>query len=52
LQNLFLSGNNFTGTIPESLSSLKSLSVMSLNNNLLSGKIPDVFQDLGLMINM
>lgn len=52
LQNLFLSGNNFTGTIPESLSSLKSLSVMSLNNNLLSGKIPDVFQDLGLMINI
>ncbi|KAL1219409.1 Protein STRUBBELIG-RECEPTOR FAMILY 1 [Cardamine amara subsp. amara] len=52
LQNLFLSGNKFTGTIPESISSLNSLSVMSLNNNLLSGKIPDVFQDLGRLINL
>ncbi|CAH2051113.1 unnamed protein product [Thlaspi arvense] len=52
LHNFFLSGNEFTGTIPESLSSLKSLSVLSLNNNLLSGKIPDVFQDLGGMINL
>ncbi|XP_027185941.1 protein STRUBBELIG-RECEPTOR FAMILY 3 isoform X2 [Cicer arietinum] len=48
----FLSANNFTGSIPTSLSTLTELTATSLNDNLLSGEIPDVFQSLTLLINL
>uniref|UniRef100_A0A6N2M010 Leucine-rich repeat-containing N-terminal plant-type domain-containing protein n=1 Tax=Salix viminalis TaxID=40686 RepID=A0A6N2M010_SALVM len=52
MQNLFLSDNNFTGSIPDSLSSLTLLKAMSLNENFLSGEIPDAFQALPGLINL
>ncbi|CAH9116544.1 unnamed protein product, partial [Cuscuta europaea] len=52
LEKLFLSDNNFTGNIPDSLSSLHNLSAMSLNNNHLSGKIPDSFEGLVHLVNL
>ncbi|KAL7002978.1 hypothetical protein U1Q18_004138 [Sarracenia purpurea var. burkii] len=48
----FLSDNQFTGSIPSSLSSLSQLSAMSLNDNQLTGEIPDAFQDLAGLINL
>ncbi|KAJ6297480.1 hypothetical protein OIU78_023099 [Salix suchowensis] len=48
----FLAANNFTGSIPDSLSSLTLLNDMSLNDNFLSGEIPDVFQSLPGLINL
>uniref|UniRef100_A0A6N2LSR3 Leucine-rich repeat-containing N-terminal plant-type domain-containing protein n=1 Tax=Salix viminalis TaxID=40686 RepID=A0A6N2LSR3_SALVM len=48
----FLADNNFTGSIPDSLSSLTLLNDMSLNDNFLSGEIPDVFQSLPGLINL
>ncbi|MQM03269.1 hypothetical protein Taro_036046 [Colocasia esculenta] len=38
--------NAFTGSIPDSLSQLTSLTDMSLNNNMLIGALPDAFQSL------
>ncbi|XVE92824.1 hypothetical protein REPUB_Repub01dG0135900 [Reevesia pubescens] len=52
MQNFFLSANQFSGSIPDSLSSLTLLTDMSLNNNLLSGEIPDAFQALSGLINL
>ncbi|XP_022764033.1 protein STRUBBELIG-RECEPTOR FAMILY 3-like isoform X2 [Durio zibethinus] len=52
MQNFFLSANQFSGSIPDSLSSLTLLTDMSLNNNLLSGEIPDAFQSLSGLINL
>ncbi|RAL41793.1 hypothetical protein DM860_008975 [Cuscuta australis] len=52
LQSLFLSANQFTGSIPESLSSLTQLSAVSLNENKLTGDIPDVFQGLTDLVNL
>ncbi|KAF2283198.1 hypothetical protein GH714_043528 [Hevea brasiliensis] len=52
MQNFFLSANNFTGSIPDSISSLTLLTAMSLNNNFLSGEIPDSFQSLAGLINL
>ncbi|KAG2330771.1 hypothetical protein Bca4012_019655 [Brassica carinata] len=52
LQHFFLSANQFTGSIPESLGTLSSLSDMSLNDNQLSGELPDVFQNLAGLINL
>ncbi|CAN6853323.1 unnamed protein product [Brassica oleracea] len=52
LQHFFLSANQFTGSIPESLGTLISLSDMSLNDNKLSGELPDVFQNLVGLINL
>uniref|UniRef100_A0A2P2K7H8 Uncharacterized protein MANES_13G150000 n=1 Tax=Rhizophora mucronata TaxID=61149 RepID=A0A2P2K7H8_RHIMU len=52
MQNFFLSANNFSGSIPHSLSSLTVLTAMSLNNNYLSGEIPDAFQSLTGLVNM
>nr|XP_027098761.1 receptor-like protein EIX2 [Coffea arabica]XP_027098762.1 receptor-like protein EIX2 [Coffea arabica] len=43
---LKLSGNRFTGSIPEDLCKLKSLSELDLSNNLLSGKVPLCFGGL------
>ncbi|XP_055801268.1 protein STRUBBELIG-RECEPTOR FAMILY 3-like isoform X2 [Solanum dulcamara] len=44
--------NAFTGSIPNSLSSLSQLSAMSLNGNHLTGEIPDSFQGLTALINL
>ncbi|KAF8391396.1 hypothetical protein HHK36_023700 [Tetracentron sinense] len=52
MKNFFLSSNQFTGSIPSTLSSLTQLSAMSLNNNLLTGEIPDAFQALTGLINL
>ncbi|EEF44487.1 lrr receptor-linked protein kinase, putative [Ricinus communis] len=52
MQNFFLAANNFTGSIPDSISSLTLLTAMSLNNNFLSGEIPDSFQFLAGLINL
>ncbi|KHG30271.1 protein strubbelig-receptor family 3 [Gossypium arboreum] len=52
MQNFFLSANQFSGSIPDSLSSLTMLTDMSLNNNNLSGEIPDAFQSLSGLINL
>ncbi|KAG6751306.1 hypothetical protein POTOM_045833 [Populus tomentosa] len=48
----FLADNNFTGSIPDSLSSLTLLKAMSLNDNFLSGEIPDAFQALPGLVNL
>ncbi|XP_031493052.1 protein STRUBBELIG-RECEPTOR FAMILY 3-like isoform X2 [Nymphaea colorata] len=52
LQRLFLSANQFTGSIPTTLGELTLLTDMSLNMNHLTGPIPDVFQNLGGLINL
>nr|GMD30036.1 protein STRUBBELIG-RECEPTOR FAMILY 3-like [Ipomoea batatas] len=52
LDNLFLSDNEFTGNIPDSLSSMSQLSAMSLNNNHLTGEIPDSFEGLVHLKNL
>ncbi|CAB4274386.1 unnamed protein product [Prunus armeniaca] len=52
LRNFFLSANQFTGSIPDSLASLAELTDMSLNNNLLTGEIPDSFQSITGLINL
>uniref|UniRef100_A0A6M2F4J0 Protein kinase domain-containing protein n=1 Tax=Populus davidiana TaxID=266767 RepID=A0A6M2F4J0_9ROSI len=52
MQTFFLADNNFTGSIPDSLSSLTLLKDMSLNDNFLSGEIPDAFQSLPGLINL
>ncbi|CDP04895.1 unnamed protein product [Coffea canephora] len=46
---LKLSGNRFTGSIPEDLCKLKSLSELDLSNNLLSGKVPLSLGNLGAL---
>ncbi|CAL0333881.1 unnamed protein product [Lupinus luteus] len=52
LKNFFLAANQFTGSIPPSLSTLTGLTDMSLNENLLTGEIPDAFDSLPLLINL
>ncbi|CAN6457659.1 unnamed protein product [Victoria cruziana] len=52
LQQLFLSANQFTGSIPTTLGELTPLRDMSLNDNHLTGPIPDVFQNLGGLMNL
>ncbi|XP_077243249.1 leucine-rich repeat protein kinase family protein isoform X2 [Tasmannia lanceolata] len=52
IRRFFLSANQFTGSIPSSLSTLALLSDMSLNNNLLTGELPDAFQALTGLINL
>ncbi|XP_010905417.1 protein STRUBBELIG-RECEPTOR FAMILY 3 isoform X5 [Elaeis guineensis] len=49
---LFLSANQFTGSIPSSLSKLTLLTDMSVNNNHLTGELPDAFQSLTGLINL
>lgn len=51
LQNLFLSANQLTGSIPSSLSKLKNLAAMSVNSNLLNGDLPDAFDSLSRLVN-
>lgn len=52
ITNLFLADNNFTGSIPDTLSSLTQLTAMSLNDNKLSGEIPDSFEGLTALVNL
>ncbi|GLJ33677.1 hypothetical protein SUGI_0676780 [Cryptomeria japonica] len=52
LQRLLLSGNQFTGSLPYSLSTLTLLSDLLLGSNHLTGSIPDIFQDLTGLINL
>jgi Leucine rich repeat len=40
LEILDLSSNNFSGPVPDSLTSLQSLTLLDLSNNNLSGKLP------------
>ncbi|KAK6124359.1 hypothetical protein DH2020_041897 [Rehmannia glutinosa] len=47
-----LSDNQFTGRIPDTLSSLGQLLELSLKNNQIAGPIPDVFQSLKGLTSM
>uniref|UniRef100_A0A0E0H3E2 Protein kinase domain-containing protein n=1 Tax=Oryza nivara TaxID=4536 RepID=A0A0E0H3E2_ORYNI len=52
LQRFFLSGNQLSGSIPSTLSTLTLLTGLSLNNNHLSGEIPDAFSTLTGLANL
>ncbi|EMS55269.1 Protein STRUBBELIG-RECEPTOR FAMILY 3 [Triticum urartu] len=52
LQRFFLSGNQLSGSLPSTLSTLTLLTDMSLSSNRLSGDIPDVFSALTGLINL
>uniref|UniRef100_A0A0E0E4S4 Protein kinase domain-containing protein n=1 Tax=Oryza meridionalis TaxID=40149 RepID=A0A0E0E4S4_9ORYZ len=48
----FLSANQLTGSIPNSLAKLKNLADMSLNDNQLNGQLPDAFGSLTGLVNL
>ncbi|GAB4831274.1 hypothetical protein Ancab_005287 [Ancistrocladus abbreviatus] len=52
IRTFFLSANQFTGSVPDGLSTLAQLTDLSLNNNNLTGEIPDGFQQLMGLINL
>uniref|UniRef100_A0A0E0LMA6 Protein kinase domain-containing protein n=1 Tax=Oryza punctata TaxID=4537 RepID=A0A0E0LMA6_ORYPU len=52
LQRFFLSGNQLSGSIPSTLSTLTLLTGLSLNNNHLAGEIPDAFSTLTGLANL
>ncbi|XP_062096421.1 protein STRUBBELIG-RECEPTOR FAMILY 3-like [Humulus lupulus] len=52
VRNFSLSGNQFTGSIPITLSTLSQLLYLSFENNRLVGPIPDVFQQLTSLTNL
>ncbi|EEF40901.1 lrr receptor-linked protein kinase, putative [Ricinus communis] len=47
-----LAGNQFNGSIPDTLSTLTQLSHLSINDNHLSGEMPDAFQQLTSLTNL
>lgn len=49
---LMLSGNQLTGSIPDSISLLGQMTDLTLNNNHLTGIIPDSFQQLMPLTNL
>lgn len=51
MKTFFLSANQFTGSIPD-LSEFSQLTDLSLNNNHLTGEIPDGFEQLTGLINL
>lgn len=52
LQRLLLSGNQLTGSLPDSLPTLTLLSDLLVGNNQLTGAIPDIFEGLTGLINL
>ncbi|KAI7734815.1 hypothetical protein M8C21_017788, partial [Ambrosia artemisiifolia] len=52
IKSLMLSGNQFTRSIPDSLSLLGQMTDLHLNNNHLTGLIPYSFQQLTPLINL
>ena len=44
LQTLHLSGNGYTGSLPNNITISKNLTDLSMSHNLLTGSIPDSFQ--------
>ncbi|TVT97844.1 hypothetical protein EJB05_56887 [Eragrostis curvula] len=46
LERLNLAGNQFTGTVPYSISTMSKLKYLNLNHNQLSGDITDIFSNL------
>ncbi|KAL8129739.1 hypothetical protein V2J09_018894 [Rumex salicifolius] len=51
MKTFLLSGNQFTGSLPNGISMLSQLTDISLSNNNLTGQIPDIFQLLTGLIN-
>ncbi|XP_039130998.1 protein STRUBBELIG-RECEPTOR FAMILY 3-like isoform X3 [Dioscorea cayenensis subsp. rotundata] len=52
MREFFLSDNQFTGSIPNSLSELSLLANMSFSGNHLGGEIPDAFEPLTSLVNL
>ncbi|KAM7459292.1 hypothetical protein LguiA_036717 [Lonicera macranthoides] len=52
MRSFYLSGNQLTGSIPVTLSSLGQLTDLSLNNNHLIGVVPDAFQQFTGLVNL
>ncbi|XP_037411063.1 receptor-like protein EIX1 [Triticum dicoccoides] len=52
LQKLDLSGNNFTGTLPNIISDFSKLSILSLSNNNLVGPIPPQLGNLTCLTSL
>ncbi|KAK8989311.1 hypothetical protein V6N11_063743 [Hibiscus sabdariffa] len=52
IRNLFLSGNQFNGSIPATLSALTQLTELFLDDNHLSDEIPDSFQELKSLVDL
>ncbi|XP_041006090.1 receptor-like protein EIX2 [Juglans microcarpa x Juglans regia] len=50
LDNLLLSGNQITGSIPESLCKINTLRVLDLSKNRLYGDIPDCWSDFKILV--
>jgi Leucine-rich repeat (LRR) protein len=50
LDNLLLSGNQITGSIPDSLCKINTLRVLDLSKNMLFGDIPDCWSDFKILV--
>ncbi|KAK6935736.1 Serine-threonine/tyrosine-protein kinase, catalytic domain [Dillenia turbinata] len=51
LEQLYMQGNSFQGTIPD-LRDLRGIQILDLSNNKLSGPIPDYLQDFSMLQNL
>ncbi|KAK1314201.1 putative LRR receptor-like serine/threonine-protein kinase MRH1 [Acorus calamus] len=49
LQKLYIKGNRFTGSIPNSLSNASSLDLVGFSNNMFTGSVPASIGDLPLL---